>query len=495
MVQDPTINYPVYQDVWLHGRHIRNGMRECHSRYRLISGVIQELPLNTIKVLDLGASTGYFSIRLVEDYPHITCIVRDTVPYLPNIIRLANNPRPTLNPEPVTPKNIEPADVILALNFIHWFDNWQEFYARILQQTKTCAIFQVPYYNEFTRNTTHNELLRFIQDAPELKLISATPSYPAIKLDRPIYAYFRTWWPISYQSYLNLLAWNNGISIKQAQELPELKFPIDNRNRGKAIIKILQNILGESITGKKLLDIGCGHGGLTIEASLAGAEAHGIEYHPQCYKYALENNKDEGQAKFIQLDASNYRLQALYPPGYFDIIVLFDVFEHIYDTQALLINIQHCLRNGGLLYFCIPNGWSLEYVPSEGHYKGFSLSIMDPDCWQFIPNTPKRHSVYYRRWELYDILLRHYIGVPRIRHDFYPASSFNQDTLNTYITKRLRIINQHNIQQYPAETQNILNDALDKYYAELNQASSDMSVEEFHWNFIKQFWEGYIFKT
>ncbi len=300
---------------------------------------------------------------------------------------------------------------------------------------------------------------------------------------------------MSYNSYLSLLAQNNNVSVEEAKQLPGLAFPVANRTTGQTVIKNIEKILNKPIRGNKLLDIGCGHGGFTVEASLAGAESHGIEYDLSCYKYAVENNRDEGYANLVQLDATSYEFQKLYPKGYFDIVVAFTVFEHVYDIQALLINIQHCLRKGGLLYFYVPNGWALSYVLSEGHYEIFGVSILDPECWQFIPNTPERHGIYYRRWELYNILMQHYLGQPT-RRNFHDQSGEDKDKLNQHVSEQLAHIDQRfKSGHYDETAKSLLRNALSKYYTEVNHALSIMPVKEFHWNFTNKFWEGYIINS
>lgn len=57
-----------YQDVWLNGKCIRRGERECASRYELIRAFCARF-VGPFTVCDIGANMCYFGIRLAEDFP------------------------------------------------------------------------------------------------------------------------------------------------------------------------------------------------------------------------------------------------------------------------------------------------------------------------------------------------------------------------------------------------------------------------------------------
>jgi len=57
----------LYQDVLIRGRVVRQGVRSCSDRYLAIKPVLDTLPKD-FKSLDIGASQGYFSFRMAEEY-------------------------------------------------------------------------------------------------------------------------------------------------------------------------------------------------------------------------------------------------------------------------------------------------------------------------------------------------------------------------------------------------------------------------------------------
>jgi hypothetical protein len=64
----------------------------------------------------------------------------------------------------------------------------------------------------------------------------------------------------------------------------------------------------------------------------------------------------------------------------FDLVIVNDVFEHIFDTAGLLENLSSLMSKGRKLFFQVPNGLAPRFVISEGHRKGFGVR-------GYIPNA------------------------------------------------------------------------------------------------------------
>ena len=64
----------MYQDVWVKGRVIIKGVRDCEGRYMAIRNELRRLGFpgkngdRPFTVLDIGAGSGYFSFRLAEEF-------------------------------------------------------------------------------------------------------------------------------------------------------------------------------------------------------------------------------------------------------------------------------------------------------------------------------------------------------------------------------------------------------------------------------------------
>ncbi len=94
------------------------------------------------------------------------------------------------------------------------------------------------------------------------------------------------------------------------------------------------------ITGKRLLDFGCGAGGFLLQAKKHAKEAYGVEIDSITRFY----NKKVSVKKSIE----EFNMQ-------FDVITLFHVIEHIPDPIALLTMLKKFLRPGGTIIIEVPN--------------------------------------------------------------------------------------------------------------------------------------------
>jgi hypothetical protein len=67
----------LYQDVLIRGKVIKEGVRSCTDRYDAIKHVLASLPVG-YKVLDIGASQGYFSFRMSQDFQARCTMIEDS---------------------------------------------------------------------------------------------------------------------------------------------------------------------------------------------------------------------------------------------------------------------------------------------------------------------------------------------------------------------------------------------------------------------------------
>ncbi len=117
-----------------------------------------------------------------------------------------------------------------------------------------------------------------------------------------------------------------------------------------------------TIEGKRILDSGCGNGGLLISLHKAGAaELVGIELDQNIYKLASLRTCGLSQIRIVQDDASMMTLEA----ESFDIVISLQVIEHVADYQAYLRALARLLKPGGVLLIACPN----RLWPFEAHSK------------------------------------------------------------------------------------------------------------------------------
>jgi len=171
------------------------------------------------------------------------------------------------------------------------------------------------------------------------------------------------------QSLLNL--YKNELGLKNVEKRIESRI---NRERGKAVIEKLDGLI--PIRNKTVLDIGCGWGEFTFEATQKGANAYGIE--PDSELLEISVLLLGKQSRFVKA-----RAEALpFREEKFDIVICNSVIEHVKDISVSLEEMIRVLRKGGYLYLLAPN----YLYPYEGHYKT-----------RWIPLLPKPLAKIYLR--------------------------------------------------------------------------------------------------
>lgn len=104
----------------------------------------------------------------------------------------------------------------------------------------------------------------------------------------------------------------------------------------------------EALRGKgRLLDLGCGIGIFLTMAQARGWDAYGVDISEE----AVEMAKSRSGAKAI----AGALIEAGFPDRFFDVITLFDVFEHLPDPFIELAEIRRILKDDGLIFLNTPN--------------------------------------------------------------------------------------------------------------------------------------------
>ena len=301
---------------------------------------------------------------------------------------------------------------------------------------------------------------------------------------------------MAYEDFLREFAKVQGIGDVDTllkEHATRYSFQINSRKRALDFIDTLARRLEIDFNGKKVLDVGCAYGSFSIELAKLGAQVVGIDISDKWLKLAEINARDEADVVFLNCDASSRKARKeLEQYGPFDLIVVNDVFEHIYDTTGLLDNARNLLKDDGLLYYKVPNGHATRHVLAEGHKKVFGIAQLPPDYWHLFVKAP--FHIYYRRWEYYDALFS-YFGFEHMLdlNDILDA--------NHELTKRHIINDRNRIHRHlkPENFQNRVQFAhvrrACKYYLE----EMERDLEELDWpqlyrKYRVTFWEGILRK-
>jgi ubiquinone/menaquinone biosynthesis C-methylase UbiE len=122
----------------------------------------------------------------------------------------------------------------------------------------------------------------------------------------------------------------------------------------------LQRLLGRSIAGMSLLNVGCGTGGFNVVAARTGALAWGVDTDSEAV--AITRLKLGGAGGGVCLAAA----EALpFSSARFDVVYCYSAIEHVASVEASVGEMVRVARPGGIVYVHTPNAWSWY----EGHYK------------------------------------------------------------------------------------------------------------------------------
>lgn len=130
------------------------------------------------------------------------------------------------------------------------------------------------------------------------------------------------------------------------------------------------------LDGRRILDVGCGLGMYVRQLRRFSDEVYGVDVDPD---------------KIAAASATLPNLQVApaealpFPDGYFDVVLLHEVLEHVADDRQAVREAYRCLRPGGRIVIFAPN--RLYFFETHGFYLGrryifrlLPLINYTPDC-------------------------------------------------------------------------------------------------------------------
>jgi 2-polyprenyl-3-methyl-5-hydroxy-6-metoxy-1,4-benzoquinol methylase len=102
----------------------------------------------------------------------------------------------------------------------------------------------------------------------------------------------------------------------------------------------------------RLLDVGCGNGGMLLAARESGWQAQGLEVSTPAVEHVRKLGFEVRQG-FLQ--------DARFPDAHFDVITVIEVLEHVPDLPAFVAELSRLLRPGGYLFATTPHGRGISW--------------------------------------------------------------------------------------------------------------------------------------
>ncbi|MGQ9787407.1 MAG: class I SAM-dependent methyltransferase [Anaerolineae bacterium] len=149
-------------------------------------------------------------------------------------------------------------------------------------------------------------------------------------------------------------------------------------NRRYSLAKRVRAVLSRVRGTGRALDVGCATGNFLDALRRRGWEVHGVEVNAQAAAYARERL---GLPVF-----TGDLVDAHFPDAWFDLVILWDVLEHLHDPKRALQEAARITQPGGTLVLSLPNPDSIEARVFGPHWTGwdvprhlyiFTLDVLD----------------------------------------------------------------------------------------------------------------------
>lgn len=155
--------------------------------------------------------------------------------------------------------------------------------------------------------------------------------------------------------------------------------------KAKRITKILSKI--GDIRSSRILDVGCGVGGVTVNLRKNCQETVGLDLNRKAIRVAkILAHRKRSDTVFIVGSGLNLPFKE----ASFDIVVYNHVIEHVSNPERSLSEIWRVLKSEGLLYLATQN----KFWPIEPHYRLLFLSFLPKSLANVYVKITKRANNY-----------------------------------------------------------------------------------------------------
>lgn len=199
---------------------------------------------------------------------------------------------------------------------------------------------------------------------------------------------------MTYMDFVALYALDTKRKPEHLLAESPLSFAMATNERGDGLLDALQGALTLDLSGKRVLDVSCGYGGLCVALAKRNARSVGIDSSARLVAYAEANAFGQSDISFSVMDFATNAVCANFAAGSFDLIFVNDMFDRHHDTDLIASNLDHLLAKGGAIYFKMANIDSLRTILAGGKTKTFGIPLLEPDEWHVLgqAKSPLRYK-------------------------------------------------------------------------------------------------------
>lgn len=191
-----------YQDqIAADGTVLAEGYRSCEDRWAVIAQIASGLR-RPFTVLDLGAASGYFSVRLAREFGARCVAVDSSADVLKAEGRVAAVVQRAV--DPIAVRRFGTHDIVLGLSFLHHVKDWRLMLEMMNHSARSALIIETPNPRERLRSARNRKELWAIEQALldlRMEKVGESPGVWDTKLPRSIYVLRRAGLPVQGQIF------------------------------------------------------------------------------------------------------------------------------------------------------------------------------------------------------------------------------------------------------------------------------------------------------
>ncbi len=123
------------------------------------------------------------------------------------------------------------------------------------------------------------------------------------------------------------------------------KFSVLHKIRPLRIRYILDQLNNKNIVEAEILDLGCGGGLVSESLAKLGAVVTGVDFVKENIKIA----NDHASKNNLNINYINQNIEKLKIKKKFDVIIMFEILEHLDDWKVFIMKIKKNLKKNGIL--------------------------------------------------------------------------------------------------------------------------------------------------